>query len=68
MADYVNNNLDTSNVSDLANVYAYLDLDTLKKSNNFDAIQINDIPMNELDYVIAFANCINGYAKKFVHE
>ena len=39
-AEYVNNNLDIVS-SATADIYAYLDLDTIKKYNTFDVIQIN---------------------------
>ena len=39
-AEYVNNNLDIVS-SNTANIYAYLDLDMIKKYNTFDVIQIN---------------------------
>lgn len=64
-AEYVNNNLDIVD-SNAANIYAYLDMDMIKKYNTFDVIQINGkVPkkINTFAIIGFLYDCIFGYKK-----
>ena len=68
-AEYVNNNLDiVSSVT--ADIYAYLDLDMIKKYNTFDVIQINGkVPkkVNTFAIIGFLYDCI-FVSKKMMHN
>ncbi len=67
-SEYVNNNLDIID-SNATNIYAYLDMDMIKKNNTFDVIQINGkVPKKIKTFaIIGFLyDCI--FAKEMMHS